>query len=313
VLVPAVLAALGAEEDTTREGWIIDATVGGGGHSRAILETFPRARVFGVDQDPQVLELAGAELDEFRERVKLVHGRFSDLPLLVREAGVAAPIGVLFDLGANSLHFDRAERGFSFQVDGPLDMRMDPARSRTAADIVNHWDEDDLADLFYYEGGEHASRRIARAIVEARHRVSFQRTLALAELIASATGRRGGRTHPATRCFQALRRAVNEEGDELIAGLEVAADLMGDGGRLTVISFHSGEDRIVKRFLSERAREGAWRLVSKKPQGPTSAERRANPRARSARLRAAEKESGSSGAQDHGRDERGESRLSERW
>lgn len=287
VLVQAVLSSFAGENPTeTLEGWIVDGTLGAAGHARHVLETFPGVRLFGIDQDPEILRVAERELAPFGERVVTRRARVSQLAELLHDEGIEGAVGFLLDLGASSLHFDRAERGFSFQADGPLDMRMDPDRERTAADIVNQWDEEDLADLFYYEGGEHGSRRVASAIVEARRRVPFLRTGALADVIARALGGgRAQRIHPATRTFQALRRAVNEEGEELIAGLEIAQESLADGGRLVVISFHSGEDAIVKRFLAERAREGIWLPVSKKAIGPETTERRANPRARSARLR----------------------------
>ena len=167
---------------------------------------------------------------------------------------------MLFDLGVSSLQLDRKERGFSFQSDGPLDMRMDPSRDRTAADIVNGWDEGDLADLFYYEGGETRARARSRGpLAEGRRRAPYLRTGALAEAIASALGpvARASKIHPATRVFQALRRAVNEEGEELIAGLAAAERLLAPGGTLVVVGFHSGEDREVKRFFAEGSREGA--------------------------------------------------------
>jgi hypothetical protein len=174
------------------------------------------------------------------------------------------------------------------QQDGPLDMRMDPDRERTAADVVNRWDEGDLADLLYYEGGETRARKIARAIVESRRRAPFQRTLPLADLIENTVGRRG-RTHPATRTFQALRRAVNQEGEELAQALELADRWLVDGGRLGVISFHSGEDGTVKRFLARGAEEGRWRLLTKRPLRAGRPEVLANPRSRSASLRLAER------------------------
>jgi len=291
VLVEEVIAAFAADRDpATLEGWIVDGTLGAGGHARAILEAFPNVRLFGVDQDPEILEVARETLAPFEDRVHLQRARISQLFCKLKRARIEGVIGMLFDLGASSLQFDRPERGFSFAADGPLDMRMDPDRRRTAAEIINDWDESDLADLFYYEGGEHRSRRIARAIVQARRRTPFKRTAALAELIASVCGPgRGGKIHPATRTFQALRRAVNEEGDELNRGLKIADRILDDHGRLVVITFHSGEDGVVKRFLSERAREGTWQLVTKKPLGPGATERRSNPRARSALLRCAER------------------------
>ncbi|MEW6072157.1 MAG: 16S rRNA (cytosine(1402)-N(4))-methyltransferase RsmH [Planctomycetota bacterium] len=288
VLVDQVLGLLAEMGDpATLDGWVVDGTLGAGGHAGAVLAAFPALRVLGIDQDPDALEIARSVLAPHGERARIAPGRISQLERIVEAHGVSRIRMVLFDLGASSMHFDRPERGFSLQHDGPLDMRMDPARTRTAADIVNHWDEADLADLFYYEGDERRSRRIARAIVEARHRLPFQRTLALAEVVAAAVGPRRGKIHPATRVFQALRRAVNEEGEELIAGLNVSERILDTDGRLVVISFHSGEDSIVRRFLTERARRGHWQLVTSKPLGPDVAERRVNPRARSALLRCA--------------------------
>lgn len=288
VLLGEVLRALrgpsGAPEPS---GWIVDGTVGAGGHARAVLEHFPGVKLFGVDQDPEVLAHARERLADFGERVRFCQTRISQLYPRLCEAGVTPVVGFLLDLGANSLHFDQPTRGFSLQADGPLDMRMDPTRSRTAADIVNRWDEEDLADLFFYEGDERNSRAIAHAIVESRARAPFTRTVPLAELIASCQSRGKTRIHPATRCFQALRRAVNEEGEELRHGLRVAERTLADGGVLVVITFHSLEDGFVRKVLQERAREGCWQLVSKKPLGPGAAERRANPRARSALLRRA--------------------------
>jgi 16S rRNA (cytosine1402-N4)-methyltransferase len=288
VLLGEVLEALRGESDPAAlEGWIVDGTVGAGGHARAMLERFPRVRLFGVDQDPEVLAHARLQLSDFGSRAVLCQTRVSNLYSRLVEAGATEVVGFLLDLGANSLHFDQPARGFSLQADGPLDMRMDPTRSRTAADIVNRWDEEDLADLFFYEGDERNSRAIARAIVASRARAPFARTLPLADVIAQCQGGGRGRIHPATRCFQALRRAVNEEGEELRHGLRVAERVLVDGGRLAVITFHSLEDGFVRRVLQERAREGCWRTVSKKPLGPGAAERRANPRARSALLRGA--------------------------
>lgn len=282
-----VLAAPAPEESTLDGQWVIDATVGAGGHTRAILEAFPGVRVLGLDQDPQILEQAAQTLRSFGDRVRLVNSRFSNITAAVEAERIGPLAAILADLGASSLQLDRPERGFSFQADGVLDMRMDPSRERTAADIVNTWDEEDLADLFYFEGGETRSRRIARAIVEARRRTPFKRTLGLAEVIAASLGGRSGKTHPCTRAFQALRRAVNEEGEELLTLLESCEELLPDGGRLAVISFHSGEDADVKRFFGQGARTGNWDLLTKRPLRGGDAEVRQNRRARTARLRAA--------------------------
>jgi 16S rRNA (cytosine1402-N4)-methyltransferase len=271
-------------------GWIVDATVGLGGHAEMLLDTLPWVRVLGVDHDPRAVELATERLARFGDRARVRRGRFSDLSRLVREEKIGMPSGMLFDLGVSSMQLDVAERGFSFQHDGPLDMRMDPSRDRTAADIVNTWDEDDLSDLFFYEGGETRAPRIASAIVEARGRAPFRRTAPLADLVVRALGASGaGRIHPATRVFQALRRAVNEEGEELLAALAASEHWLPNGGRVAIIAFHSGEDGEVKRFLAAGARDRRFALVTKKPIEAGMDERRTNPRARSARLRIAER------------------------
>ncbi len=270
-------------------GWIADGTLGLGGHAELLLEGLPRLSLLGLDQDPQALALARPRLERFGARARLMHARASELPRVLREVEPLPLVGMLLDLGVSSMQLDEPARGFSFQHDGPLDMRMDPRRDRTAADIVNHWDEKDLADLFYFEGGETRSRAVAHAIVEARRRAPFLRTGALADLIERVLlrGARAGRIHPATLCFQALRRAVNEEGEELRNALAAAERCLGEGGLLAVISFHSGEDREVKRFLAAAEREGRFELLTRTPVEAGSEERRTNPRARSARLRAA--------------------------
>ncbi len=288
VLLREVMELLGSEDRLAAGGWIVDGTLGAAGHASSALEAFGEAKLFGIDQDPEILEIARENLASFGDRARVTRGRISDLSTLLGEANIGQPLGMLFDLGVSSLQLDQAERGFSFAADGPLDMRMDPERERTAADIINQWDEADLADLFYYEGDESRSRSIAKSIVQSRRRAPFLRTSALAELIAgTAGGSRGGKIHPATRCFQALRRAVNEEGEELLAGMAAAEEWLADGGVLVVISFHSGEDRAVKHFFSEGAREGRWRVLTKKPLAADRQECRTNRRARSARVRAA--------------------------
>jgi 16S rRNA (cytosine1402-N4)-methyltransferase len=291
VLADAVVDAFRALPARLSSGWLIDGTVGLGGHSALLAAALPDVRVLAIDQDPAALAIAGERLSRFGDRVRLRQARISEISRVLRRESIAPIAGMLFDVGVSSLQIDDPRRGFSFQSDGPLDMRMDPTRDRTAADIVNHWDESDLADLFYYEGDETHARSIARAIVQGRRRAPFLRTLALAELIARAVGRAGSgaKIHPATRAFQALRRAVNEEGDELRAALATADHWLAAGGRLAVISFHSGEDREVKRFLARGAREGRFAIVTKKPIEAGASERRANPRSRSARLRIADR------------------------
>jgi 16S rRNA (cytosine1402-N4)-methyltransferase len=292
-MVEAVLEALAAgEPESSLSGDVVDGTLGAAGHARAILATFPNVRLIGIDRDPLALELARAELAEFGARAVLVRGRLSELEEILAQAGVERLAGLLIDLGVSSMQLDRPERGFSFSHDGPLDMRMGPDERRTAADIVNSWDEADLADLIYHEGGERRSRRIAHAIVEARRRAPFLRTLALAETIERAVGGAGGRIHPATRTFQALRRAVNQEGEELRRALLLAEAELAPGGRLVVLTFHSGEDGEVKRFLLRGVREGRWVPWTKRALEPERGELLKNPRARSARMRAALRRNG---------------------
>jgi 16S rRNA (cytosine1402-N4)-methyltransferase len=284
VLADEVVRFLGGERPAELEGWIVDGTLGAGGHSSRLLAALPRIQLLGLDQDPEILAHARTNLAPFGRRVHVRRARISQLQSALDAVGATRVVGVLMDIGASSLQLDSAARGFSFTADGPLDMRMDPERERTAADIVNGWDESDLADLFFYEGGETRSRKIARAIVDSRRRAPFQRTLALADVIERAVGG-GGKTHPATRVFQALRRAVNEEGDELLAGLAAAEEWLVDGGRLAVISFHSGEDAEVKRFFAQGAQEGRWDVLTRKPVTASREELLRNRRSRSALLR----------------------------
>jgi 16S rRNA (cytosine1402-N4)-methyltransferase len=263
---------------------VVDMTVGSGGHAAALLEAGV-SRLVGVDRDPQALALAGGRLSAFGERVRLVAARFSE----VDEDVVGGPAdGVLFDLGVSSMQLDRPERGFGYRVEGPLDMRMGEGSGEagpSAADLVNGLPERDLADLIYRLGEEPRSRRIAAAIV--RHR-PVRTTDQLTGIVVSAVGKRPGGPHPARRTFQALRIAVNRELEELTAALPPAAGLLGPGGRVVVISYHSLEDRIVKRtFLDDDRLD----VLTKKPLVASAAERAGNPRSRSAKLRAAERSS----------------------
>ena len=279
------------------EGDWLDGTFGAGGYARALLEA-GAARVTGVDRDPLALEMAAAWAGEYGDRLRLVAGNFSELDL---HAGGMLD-GVVLDLGVSSMQLDRAERGFSFQKDGPLDMRMSQA-GPSAADLVNSASEGVLADILYHYGEERASRRIARAIVEARAVEPITTTLRLAEIVAKCLPRpKPGQSHPATRSFQAIRIAVNTEFDELAEGLQAAERALKPGGRLAVVTFHSLEDRIVKRFfqIASGAEANANRyapakadsaarfeMITKKAVGPDEAELAANPRARSAKLRVA--------------------------
>jgi 16S rRNA (cytosine1402-N4)-methyltransferase len=265
---------------------VIDATVGAGGHAEALLESGVRT-VLGVDRDPSALRLAAARLSHFGDRFRTVGSPFSQLAEAAAAAGIERAGGVLFDLGVSSMQLDDAERGFSYRGSGPLDMRMGEADGgRTAADVVNTYREEDLVRVIAEYGEERFARRIARAIVRARERRPISTTDELAAIVAGAIPKRRGGPHPARRTFQALRIEVNRELEELAASLPQAAGLLEPGGRLVVLSYHSLEDRIVKRFIASEPR-----LVSlwKKPVRASSREASANPRARSARLRAGER------------------------
>ena len=269
-------------------GTYIDGTVGAGGHARGILERCaPDGRLLGLDQDMQALRVARAALAGCETRATLVHGSFAQLATLARQHGFYPADGVLLDVGVSSMQLAATERGFSWMQEGPLDMRMDPdTMETTAADLVNTLPEADLADVLYRYGEERMSRRIARAIVRAR---PLRTTTGLAEVIARAVGRRG-RIHPATRSFQALRSAVNQETEALEEGLRQAVDALGLGGRLAVISFHSLEDRPAKYYFRQLAQDPpAVRLLTRKPVRPSLEEQERNPRSRSAKLRAVEK------------------------
>ncbi|RJF86549.1 16S rRNA (cytosine(1402)-N(4))-methyltransferase RsmH [Oleomonas cavernae] len=283
---------------------VVDGTFGAGGYSRAFLGAGD-CRVFGIDRDPTAVARGRALEAQAPGRFTMVEGCFGDMVGLLAAHGLAAVDGIALDLGVSSMQFDEADRGFSFREDGPLDMRMGGS-SRTAADIVNETPEADLADLIYAYGEERASRRVARFIVEARSQAPITRTRVLADIVARAIGRHGAerdRIHPATKTFQALRIAVNDELGELDRGLVAAERLLAPGGRLAVVSFHSLEDRAVKRFLTQRAgveggpsrhapvraggRAPSFELLFRGAAKPGDEEIRINPRARSARLRAA--------------------------
>ncbi len=263
----------------------MDGTVGLGGHAAALLRaSAPDGRLLGLDRDTETLERARRALEIFGARARLEAGDYRQIP---ERLGHERAQGVLLDLGVSSAQLDDAERGFSFQADGPLDMRMDRRQGETAAEVVNHLPEKELADLIYAYGEERRSRRIARAIVRARERAPLRTTTELAEVVRRASPvRRGARRglHPATRTFQALRIHVNRELEGLGEALERIAGCLAPEGRLAVIAFHSLEDRAVKTTFRELSRRGC-RLVTKKPVRPSETETRENPRARSARLR----------------------------
>jgi 16S rRNA (cytosine1402-N4)-methyltransferase len=284
-------------------GWVVDATIGGGGHASALLEAHQHLRVLGLDQDSDALLAAAERLEPFGDRVLLHRTRFDALEHIVRQLNTTPVSGVLFDLGVSSPQLDRADRGFSYRHDAPLDMRMDQRQARTAADVVNATDERELAGLLRAFGDERYARRIAKAIVAAR---PVATTTELAEIVRSAIPAPARRTggHPAKRSFQAIRIAVNAELDVLAPAIDAGIAALQPGGRGAVISYHSGEDRIVKaRF--RHAATGGWtgprhlpppsgvhptvRLLKAGAWTPPDAEVAANPRASSARLRAVEK------------------------
>lgn len=284
-------------------GWVVDATVGGAGHAAALLERHEHLRVLGLDQDADALAAAAERLRPFGDRATLHRTRFDSLNDIVQQLGTTPVSGVLFDLGVSSPQVDRAERGFSYRHDAPLDMRMDQRQARSAADVVNDTDEQELAGILRAFGDERYARRIAKAIVAAR---PVETTGQLAELVRDAIPAPARRTggHPAKRTFQAIRIAVNAELDVLAPAIDAGLAALQPGGRCAVLSYHSGEDRIVKARLRHAA-TGGWkgpadlpppsgvhptvRLLKAGAWTPTEAEAQANPRAASARLRAAEK------------------------
>ena len=260
---------------------VVDMTLGAGGHAEALLAAGVE-RLIGVDRDPEALVIAGDRLTAFGHRFRSVQALCSE----IGEDEVDGPVdGVLFDLGVSSMQLDRAGRGFSYREDGPLDMRMGD-HGPTAADLVNELPEKELADLIFRFGQEQKSRRIAASIVRARANERIETTDQLAGVVVSAVGRRPGGPHPARRTFQALRIAVNRELEELAASLPQAVDLLAPGGRVVVIAYHSLEDRVVKQTFRGDDRLA---VLTKKPLQPSEDEIRANPRARSAKLRAAER------------------------
>ena len=272
---------------------IVDATVGTGGHSLSILpRLLPDGRLIAVDRDEIALGLARQRLVEFEPQASFVHGNYRDLPQLLRQLGTSRVDGLLLDLGISSLQVDQPERGFSFSKEGPLDMRMDARDEQTAEALVNELSADELALLLSTLGEERFARRIAQRIVQARRTGPILTTTQLARLAAEAVpGRsRHGRIHPATRTFQALRLAVNDELGALEALLGELPDLLAPGGRAVIVTFHSLEDRLVKHAFVRGMQEDIWTVLTKKPARPSREETLRNPRARSAKLRAVQRE-----------------------
>jgi 16S rRNA (cytosine1402-N4)-methyltransferase len=269
-------------------GWMIDGTVGMAGHAEALLErSGPDVRLLGLDADPEAVRRAGARLARFGDRARLVHASFADLGDVAAAHGLAEAQAVLLDLGVSSAQLEDAGRGFSFQLEGPLDMRLDPTRGQTAAALLNHLPEAELARLLHEYGEERFARRIARAIV---HRRPLATTGDLVAAVRAAVPRAAWprRLHVATRTFQAVRMAVNDEPGALRRALEAGPRLLAPGGRLGVIAFHSGEDRIVKQTFRSLEPAG-FAALEPSPLEPGADEVRANPRARSAKLRVLER------------------------
>jgi 16S rRNA (cytosine1402-N4)-methyltransferase len=299
-----VLGRQAIEMLNVREGGIyVDATFGAGGYSRAILDT-AGTRVVGIDRDRSAISGGFELVDQSRGRLTLVEDRFSNLAEICAAQGISSADGVVMDVGVSSMQLDHADRGFSFRLGGPLDMRMGHD-GPTAADVIARASEADLASIIYIFGEERHSRAVARAIIAKRKEAPITTTRALADIVARVVRSKPGEIHPATRTFQALRIFVNEELDELYLALSAAERVLKPGGRLVVVSFHSLEDRIVKNFLAERSKAGggsrhlpeiaqaapSFIVLTKRPVTPDEAEISANPRARSAKLRAAERTS----------------------
>lgn len=290
----------------TRPGAVVvDATLGLGGHSAALLHRFPGLRLVGLDRDDEALSLSSTRLAPYADRTTLVHAVYDRMPEVLAELGLPAADGVLFDLGVSSLQLDRTDRGFAYRVDAPLDMRMDPTQGRTAADVLNSYPAGELARVLAEYGEERFARRIAAAVVRARTEAPFTTSARLVELVRdavpAATRRTGG--NPAKRTFQALRIEVNSELEVLRRALPAAVDALAVGGRIVVLSYHSLEDRITKAVLASYATsdvppdlpfvpeglEPQLRLLTRGAELATDDEVRTNPRARSVRLRAAER------------------------
>jgi 16S rRNA (cytosine1402-N4)-methyltransferase len=302
VLLEQAVSALNIQPN----GIYVDATFGRGGYARQILSADDSIHLWAIDRDPSTADAVKRLQTDFPDRFHFILGRFGDIETLLCDRGCHAVDGIVMDLGVSSPQLDTPERGFSFRMEGPLDMRMGKSDT-TAADIINTWAADDLADLFYQYGEERHSRRIARAIANRRQESEFSTTTDLADVIRNAMPGHHHRIDPATRVFQALRIAVNNELDELDQALEAAVDLLNHGGRLVVVSFHSLEDRPVKHFMKshselnraasrhlppmpdDQVESPRFKIIRPFPVTPSKAEQEENPRARSAKMRVAER------------------------
>ena len=284
--IPVLLGEVSEYLKPEPNNLLIDGTVGLGGHAQNLLpNVLPGGRLLGIDKDADNLEIARERLSRFGESVVLVRDSYANIKTHAYAHQFHPVNSILLDLGFSSVHVDGAERGFSFRKDGPLDMRYDRSSGITAEEVVNEWSEDELARIFRQYGEEKKARQIAKAIVSARAQTPLNRTIQLATVIAQ-TQRQRGRIHPATKIFQALRIAVNDELGELERVLPECVDLLKSGGRLAIISFHSLEDRIIKQFFKSHS---ILKVVTKRPITASQEEVKKNPRARSAKLRVAEK------------------------
>lgn len=301
--VPVLLGEVCAALEPKRGGVFVDGTFGAGGYTGALLAAHPQNRVIAIDRDPDAIAAGAPLAAKAKGRLTLVPGRFGELDQAVAAAGLSGVDGVVLDIGVSSMQLDEAQRGFSFRLDGPLDMRME-RDGESAADLVNGRSEAELADIFYYYGEERRARAVARGVIEMRRRSAILTTRQMADLVASLVRAEPGGPHPATRVFQALRIAVNDELGELVRALHAAERVLRPGGRLAVVTFHSLEDRIVKQFIAARtgrlvrgsrhrpaeaAAVPSFTAVTKGPVTPGEEEISRNPRARSAKLRVAER------------------------
>ena len=272
---------------------ILDATIGCAGHASEIIKRIqPDGLLIGIDQDLEVIKIAQQNLSNFDSKLfKIVKSNFSNLDQVLLSCNLEKINGAMFDIGISSLQIDSPLRGFSIKDDGPLDMRMDLSQKLTAYDVVNRYPEKDIADVLFYYGEERRSRKVARYIKEARHKKKIQTTKELADIVLRALKPAKGfkRVHPATKTFQAIRIEVNKELDVITKALEKIVDFLEEGARVCVISFHSLEDRIVKNFFREQAKENRLKIITKKPLTATDEELSINPRSRSAKLRVAQK------------------------
>lgn len=271
-----------------RDGIYFDGTIGMGGHSRLLLDARPGISIAGTDIDPEMAAIAAKNLGVYGNRAKVICGSYAKANKLLPENGISSLAGILLDLGVSSLHYDKTSRGFAFKEDGPLDMRLDANSRFTAEELVNEWPANQLERILRI-CGEQDSRRIVRAIERQRSQERIKTTAQLADLICKTVHGRPGRAHPATKTFMALRIAVNNEFENIENGIRNLSPMLEKGGRFAVITFHSAEDRLVKKLFCELIASGGWARITRKAVQPTEEEISSNPRARSAQLRVIEK------------------------